>query len=596
MAVRYLVHDDKGNGHLPVSDEDGTINHRLMGAAWAALHGGYRGNQYEGPGKSEAIAKLKKLYESEGMELPSETNSELRIQSSEFITHNSELFAFAAPLVSVDGTARIPILVTGTWIKNGKEVTFTLEDLKLAISNFDKLANHDLNVDYDHASEDLQRAEGNPTPSAGRIVALDDPSPFTPPPSSLSPGEREEGKGSQGEGVRWILYGRYEPTARARTLIQNREYRYTSAAFATHYPDRTTGEDQGLTLTSVALTNQPFLDELPEIWLSVAQGSLSSPAAFQLGARSAQTRTAGPESGSCATQNSRQLAARSDDFTSPWRHEVAATSQGRLAAAQGGRTMAKLKLSRAADGTHEVLDADGKQVGTIDHDHLCQYCRTNLADDLKLSAAGTVEGQRSKVEGEALSALNVQLSTFAKEVGAEGKTLEQIRGLVAVALDPPKPEVTLLCEAVGADGKLDNTKLDALDDSGQISRSAWRRAKEAEQRVQNAFSRGQITPAMLATGAPLRLALSDSAAFQALVEDRPSVVKPNTVLGIGGTGAETGESPRQLFSRLVEEKKQQLLQANAKLSELEAHRQASSLVAKENPELLKNYRADAKSA
>jgi hypothetical protein len=42
-----------------------------MGAAWAALHEGHRGNKYDGPGKSEAIAKLKKLYEREVMKLPS---------------------------------------------------------------------------------------------------------------------------------------------------------------------------------------------------------------------------------------------------------------------------------------------------------------------------------------------------------------------------------------------------------------------------------------------------------------------------------------------------------------------------------------------
>ena len=41
-----------------------------MGAAWAALHEGHRGNEYDGPGKSEAIAKLKKLYEREGMKPP----------------------------------------------------------------------------------------------------------------------------------------------------------------------------------------------------------------------------------------------------------------------------------------------------------------------------------------------------------------------------------------------------------------------------------------------------------------------------------------------------------------------------------------------
>jgi hypothetical protein len=101
---------------------------------------------------------------------------------------------------------------------------------------------------------------------------------------------------------------------------------------------------------------------------------------------------------------------------------------------------------------------------------------------------------------------------------------------------------------------------------------------------------------MLATGAPLRLALSDGAAFKALVEDRPAILKPNAVVGLGGSGAESGESPRQLFSRLVEEKKQQLMQSDHRLNELEAHRKAGALVAKENPDLLKNYRADAQRA
>ena len=64
----------------------------------------------------------------------------------------------------------------------------------------------------------------------------------------------------------------------------------------------------------------------------------------------------------------------------------------------------------------------------------------------------------------------------------------------------------------------------------------------------------------------------------------------------GGSGSETGESPRQLFSRLVEEKKQQIMQTDVRLGELEAHRKAGALVAKENPDLLKNYRSDAKSA
>ena len=64
---KFLVTDKDGTGHLPVDDA------RQMGAAWAALHGGYRGNKYSGPDKAEAIAKLKALYKSRGMDTPEES-------------------------------------------------------------------------------------------------------------------------------------------------------------------------------------------------------------------------------------------------------------------------------------------------------------------------------------------------------------------------------------------------------------------------------------------------------------------------------------------------------------------------------------------
>ena len=249
--------------------------------------------------------------------------------------------------------------------------------------------------------------------------------------------------------------------------------------------------------------------------------------------------------------------------------------------------MAKLTLKCSADGMHEAYDGEHK-VGEIENSHLCDYVSKHLAKDTTLSMAdGRLAMETANRQG---------AETFASQVGAEGRSLEEIRGLVTLALHPPKAEVILLAEAIGADGRLDNSKLDALDDTGRISRSAWRRAKDAEQRVSSALNRGQITPAMVASGAPLRLALADGAAFKALVEDRPPLVKTNSVVGLGGSGSETGESPRQLFSRLVEEKKRELMQTDTRLGELDAHRKAGALVAKENPDLLKNYRADAKSA
>jgi hypothetical protein len=55
--------------HLPVK-KHGKVDRGLMGAAHAALvsEGGHRGNSYEGPGKAKAIAKLKSLYKSQGMD------------------------------------------------------------------------------------------------------------------------------------------------------------------------------------------------------------------------------------------------------------------------------------------------------------------------------------------------------------------------------------------------------------------------------------------------------------------------------------------------------------------------------------------------
>lgn len=72
-AGHYLVVEDPEtvtSWHLRVRAVNGDPDHRLMGAAWAALHGGYRGNRYEGPGKAGAISKLTAMYAAEGMDVP----------------------------------------------------------------------------------------------------------------------------------------------------------------------------------------------------------------------------------------------------------------------------------------------------------------------------------------------------------------------------------------------------------------------------------------------------------------------------------------------------------------------------------------------
>jgi hypothetical protein len=118
-ASHYLVVEDRekpSTWHLRVKDVDGSISRRLMGAAWAALHGGYRGNKYQGPNKQEAISKLKKLYEREGMDTPGgksmgnalktidRSEDELRVGNYLALFGGRDLEGIATPHKNEDGS------------------------------------------------------------------------------------------------------------------------------------------------------------------------------------------------------------------------------------------------------------------------------------------------------------------------------------------------------------------------------------------------------------------------------------------------------------------------------------------------------------
>ena len=81
-ASAFLVVEDPKSPdtwHLQVRGKDGKPDHGLMGGAWAALHGGHRGNKYEGPNKGKALSDLIRLYAAENMPTPYEqANSAIR--------------------------------------------------------------------------------------------------------------------------------------------------------------------------------------------------------------------------------------------------------------------------------------------------------------------------------------------------------------------------------------------------------------------------------------------------------------------------------------------------------------------------------------
>src|SRR5262249_23587991 len=84
---------------------------------------------------------------------------------------------------------------------------------------------------------------------------------------ALSQGERGD-RAAVGEGA--TLLAQVEWTPEAQRLISGGQYRFFSPAIDWSFPDKETGESQGATLTSGALTNHPLLEELPPITLTEA--------------------------------------------------------------------------------------------------------------------------------------------------------------------------------------------------------------------------------------------------------------------------------------------------------------------------------------
>lgn len=183
--------------------------------------------------------------------MPLPANSESRVASSE----SPRFIVTLAASTTESGLIRIPLAISGKWVRGATMFAISREDLESIVRNFGARQNGEINVDYDHASEMPEVAAGGPVPSAGRIVRLDAP-------------EVRARHGVPLQNEPFILYGWFEPTARARQLLANREYRFISPAIEWGAKNKRTGQSQGTTLTSVALTNRPFLEEMPQIRLS----------------------------------------------------------------------------------------------------------------------------------------------------------------------------------------------------------------------------------------------------------------------------------------------------------------------------------------
>ncbi len=353
-----------------------------------------------------------------------------------------ELFS-AGPAVRRNGKKlyELPVAVCGSWVKDGRHFSITPQDLRDMMENFDKRKNEMLVIDYEHASEQPEIARGGPVPAAGWIhdVFIDHRASR----AHVKNGNHED-----------VLKALVEWTPEAHGLIESGKYRFFSPAIDWSARDKETGKPQGATLTSGALTNHPFLEELPPLMLTdltaatVADGNHPETGALKLGSDKGET-----------TMELKRLSIR--------------------------------KLEDGPHAGHHAVFCGDDLVGYMTDEDFCKYAQKHLSG--ANAAGGAAAPGQALRDTAALSAL------FAERVGACGAGLEDIRGLVeagrlAQSQEAEASSRTLILSEVVRDGRVRPERALELARDQRISLADYVAVQSAEQALERAIHQGKVLP------------------------------------------------------------------------------------------------------
>src|SRR2546427_3203256 len=475
----------------------------------------------------------------------------------------------------------VPIALTGTWVKSGRTFSITKGDLADMVRNFERRKNDQVVVDYEHASEMPEVARGGPVLAAGWIHRLS----------------------ANGE-----LKALMEWTPQAEEMIRSGQYRFFSPAIAWGARDKESGTPQGATLTSGALTNHPFLEDLPPIMLSdldIESSTLRSRATAEDGsghsrigptpadpsARASGRRAEGSPTLRSSCDGALRPAgepfenrALEKNLRSPndsiHLQEMAGIHQdgylpevsvapGRNGPGQGGNPVKRLTVKKlyGAKGLRRLFDDAGAEVGEISLDEL----------DLDDAEVQELMAKRGGLEPKTAGILS--------ELFADGEfdeaSGEELRRLLKPARELGAERVeraaraAVLSETI-KDGGISLDVAARLADQGRLTFADYRVAHKAHELIEKAIAAGQFLPADREFIS--RMALAESERFEAWAKKKPRAVQLGGPAGVGGP---TPENPAQDISlRLSELMREKNLNRQKALQEL----------AQTDPELIRRWR------
>jgi hypothetical protein len=120
---------------------------------------------------------------------------------------------------------------------------------------------HPVYGDLSYSEETLRELQANVEKGAAGF----EPPLFIGHPRDTEGGAAAEGYLEKTERVGEVLYGVWSVNSKVYRDIEDGKYRYSSSEFITKFKDKKTGNSIGIVLVGMALTNRPFIPNLPKV-------------------------------------------------------------------------------------------------------------------------------------------------------------------------------------------------------------------------------------------------------------------------------------------------------------------------------------------